>query len=376
MEKKIKKGNFHELINSVDPKLREKWEKIQNEIKKNLIETDETSKKLKYIAGMDITFSKKNKNVAVTTIFIFDSKINPIFSLSKINKILTPYIPSFLAFREIDTMLELFEKANKKIELLEKEEKKLKKEMSSEIEEGVINQEKDDILQLELKKESLEENDLKKDKNLKKDNNSQINKNIKNLKKDLIPQIELNKESLKQNTLKKDIKKKSSIDLIFVDGNGILHPRFCGLATHLGVLTNTPTIGCAKTIFAIDGINKYKKIKEIKEKFKKMKKTGFEYLKGKSGKIWGAALKNTIKSFVPLIVSIGHKINIDRAIELVFLYSKCRVVEPIRFSDKHSRYLIDVFDREFKNGMVLNEEIERFQKVIDFKYNIVKLLQK
>lgn len=40
-----------------------------------------------------------------------------------------------------------------------------------------------------------------------------------------------------------------------VDGNGIVHKFNCGYACHLGVLLDTPTIGCAKTFFDIDGLH-------------------------------------------------------------------------------------------------------------------------
>lgn len=41
-----------------------------------------------------------------------------------------------------------------------------------------------------------------------------------------------------------------------VDGNGILHSNGCGLASHLGVLLDIPTLGVGKNAFFVDGLTK------------------------------------------------------------------------------------------------------------------------
>lgn len=86
--------------------------------------------------------------------------------------------------------------------------------------------------------------------------------------------------------------------LIFVDGNGYLHPRGLalvlsfiylqgfGLACHLGVLTGIPTIGIGKTLFFVDGLDK----KAVKTKFTENCKKGGDSvnLVGDSGHVWGS----------------------------------------------------------------------------------------
>lgn len=44
--------------------------------------------------------------------------------------------------------------------------------------------------------------------------------------------------------------------VVLVDGCGVLHPQRCGSASHLGVVTGFPTIGVAKNILLVDGIEK------------------------------------------------------------------------------------------------------------------------
>lgn len=91
-----------------------------------------------------------------------------------------------------------------------------------------------------------------------------------------------------------------------MDGNGILHQNQCGLACHIGVLLDVPTVGVGKTLFYIDGLGK-EKVKE--QCHQEIKNPGdISLLVGNSGKAWGAAVRNSQGAVNPIFVSVGHRI--------------------------------------------------------------------
>ena len=123
--------------------------------------------------------------------------------------------------------------------------------------------------------------------------------------------------------------------VILVDGNGILHTRGFGLASQLGVMSDIPTIGVAKTLFSVDGL--YKNSQHLAD-IKSLKRAGDSFpLIGISGKTWGVALKGASKVLNPVYVSAGHKISLSTAEELVFSCSRSRIPEPVRLADLRSR---------------------------------------
>ncbi|TYI25779.1 hypothetical protein ES332_A05G071900v1 [Gossypium tomentosum] len=75
-------------------------------------------------------------------------------------------------------------------------------------------------------------------------------------------------------------------EVLMVDGNGLLHPRGFGLASHLGVIANIPTIGVGKNLHHVDGLTQsgVRKLLEAEEN----KAKGIITLRGNSGFIWGA----------------------------------------------------------------------------------------
>lgn len=244
-----------------------KWIEIQNSLKRRLVTEDdfewsiatkqETQREgkgegessngelLRYIGGVDLSFSKDDPSIACGTLVILNLTTQSIcyedYSVVKLN---IPYVPGFLAFREAPVLLKLLEK-------------------------------------------------------------------MKNSNHRFYPQ------------------------LLMVDGNGLLHPRGFGLACHLGVLANLPSIGVGKNLHHVDGLTiaRVKALLQDEESSTKEVTT----LVGDSGCIHGAAMRPTEGSSKPIFISVGHRISLVTAIEIVKLTCRFRVPEPIRQADLRSK---------------------------------------
>lgn len=110
-------------------------------------------------------------------------------------------------------------------------------------------------------------------------------------------------------------------DLILCDGQGYAHPRRLGLACHLGILLDIPTIGVAKSLF----IGKHEEVP--------LEKGSHQPLIDKEETI-GVVLRSRT-NVKPIYVSIGHKISLPTALNYVMgCLTKYRLPETTRWADK------------------------------------------
>lgn len=183
--------------------------KEQIELSKNIRIEDDFSD-LDTIGGLDVAYSSRDKRLACAVCVIMDMSGNIVDRMWIVDRIKFPYIPTYLAYRE----LPLFEK------------------------------------------------------------------------------------------LIKHMEEKPSV--FMVDGNGILHPYRMGIASHLGVVLDVPTIGVAKSLLC----------GEIKEGciFDGKEKVGCVVYSSKK----------------PIFVSPGHKISLPTSIEIVRKFLRYRIPEPLR----------------------------------------------
>lgn len=112
-------------------------------------------------------------------------------------------------------------------------------------------------------------------------------------------------------------KLKTQPDVLLLDGQGIAHPRRFGLASHLGVLLDRPTIGCAKRRF----IGTYAE-PDVEAGYYTDLWDGDELI--------GAVLR-TRSHVKPMYISIGHRVDLPTALDVVL--NSClgyRLPEPTR----------------------------------------------
>ncbi len=185
-------------------------------VKENQVEIPDT------IAGCDISFSEDNEAVAACVLFSYP-ELERIESSHVLSEVSFPYIPTFLAFRELEPMLRVV----------------------------------DDI----------------------------------------------------------------DSDVYMIDSQGLAHPRRAGLASHLGVVIDKPSIGVAKNRLC----------GEAEEPDKE--KGSYSFLK-EDGDTIGAVLR-TRTDVNPVYVSIGNKISLEKAIEITLKASpKYKIPGPIRAAHK------------------------------------------
>ncbi|MEG3437057.1 deoxyribonuclease V [Pannus brasiliensis CCIBt3594] len=117
---------------------------------------------------------------------------------------------------------------------------------------------------------------------------------------------------------------KTNPDLYLCDGQGIAHPRRLGIASHLGVAIDRPTIGVAKSLL----VGKHAPLGE--------EKGAWTPLIDKKETI-GAVFRSRTR-VKPLYISIGHRVSLETAIDRVSrCLTKYRLPEPTRLADKLSK---------------------------------------
>ncbi len=202
----------------------EELKKVQRECAKKVIQEDDFGS-IETIGGMDLTFEKLNENPtrAWASLVVIERKtLRPIYRHVVEDVVDFPYIPTFLAFRELPLLLKLYETA------------------------------------------------------------------------------------------------KVKADAYFIDGQGVAHPRGCGIASHFGVETGEVSVGVAKSRLFGHGDEP------------PPRRGAFTYLRH-GNRVVGAIVR-TRENTSPIYVSVGHRISLRTAIKLVLETSRYRVPEPTRLA--------------------------------------------
>ncbi|MFL6058701.1 MAG: deoxyribonuclease V [Rubrobacteraceae bacterium] len=112
-------------------------------------------------------------------------------------------------------------------------------------------------------------------------------------------------------------KVETDVDAVILDAQGLAHPRRMGLASHVGLFVDVPTVGCAKSVL----------VGTFEEpEVEKGSATDLVH----RGEVVGRAVR-TRERVSPVYVSVGNRIDLDSSVELVLASStRYRLPEPTR----------------------------------------------
>jgi deoxyribonuclease V len=129
---------------------------------------------------------------------------------------------------------------------------------------------------------------------------------------------------------------KTKPDVLMVDGQGIAHPRGCGIASHVGVILDIPSIGVAKKRLYgnFDGLGDMR--------------GDWTELRSPTGESIGAVIR-TKNNTKPVFVSTGHKIDLKTSIRVTLgCANGFRIPGPTRQADM----FVAELKRKMKDGMI------------------------
>jgi len=110
---------------------------------------------------------------------------------------------------------------------------------------------------------------------------------------------------------------KTKPDLILIDGQGIAHPRSMGIAAHLGLLLDIPSIGCAKSRLCGTGAEPAQERGSIAPLMEEGRTVGM--------------IARTRTGVKPVYVSPGHRMDLKTSVKMVlYLCRGYRIPEPLR----------------------------------------------
>lgn len=110
-------------------------------------------------------------------------------------------------------------------------------------------------------------------------------------------------------------------DVVFIDGHGLSHPRSAGIACHVGLCLDKPTIGCAKSLLI------------GRHRVPSLSRGSYTSLYDENSRVIGSVVR-TRDQVRPIFVSVGHRIGLAQAVQLTLACGKgYRIPEPTRQAD-------------------------------------------